>query len=79
MSVVAAVDINGRFVVLITFFQALGIALGPLLAVQFLTGADYLPVIIIGALFAIISLILFFPITLGDRQARSDVADNIPA
>ena len=79
MSVVAAVDINGRFIVLITFFQALGIALGPLLAVQFLTGSDYSPVIIIGVLFAIISLLLFFPITLGDRQTRTDVADEVSA
>ena len=67
LSVVAAVDNSGHFVVLITFFQSTGIALGPLLAAHFLSGVDYTPVLVIGAVFAIISLLLFIPITLGKK------------
>lgn len=54
LSVVAAVDNSGHFVVLITFFQSTGMALGPLLEAHVLSGVDYTPVLVIGAVFAII-------------------------
>ncbi|MGI9292601.1 MAG: MFS transporter [Pseudomonadales bacterium] len=64
MGVVASVDTTGRFAVLIPFFQSLGIAAGPALAAQFLTGDSYLPVPVIGVVFAVVSLVLFIPVTL---------------
>jgi predicted MFS family arabinose efflux permease len=64
MSVVASVDITGRFAVLIPLFQAAGIALGPALAATFLLPGSYLPVVVIGGVFAALARVLFIPVTL---------------
>lgn len=70
MSVVADVDLSGRFAVLIPLFQAAGIAIGPALAASFLVPGDYVAVNIIAAVFAILALLLFVPVTLGQKAQR---------
>jgi len=72
MGVIAEADTSGRFVVLITFFQAAGVAIGPVLATRFLSGDNYLAVNWMGGIFAVLSLLLFVPITL--RRAAGSPA-----
>jgi MFS family permease len=67
MGVIAEVDVSGRFVALITFFQATGIAIGPALVAPFLSDDNYDPVIWAGIVFAVIGLLLFLPITLNTK------------
>jgi MFS family permease len=70
MANIAAVDISGRYTVLIGLFQSIGAATGPVLVVQFLTGGSFLPVNIIAAIFVILSLLLFAPIALENKSKQ---------
>ena len=47
---------------LIGLFQAMGIAAGPVLVAQLLTGGSFLPVNIVSGVFVILALLLFWPI-----------------
>jgi len=62
MGLVARVDTTGRFVVLITAFQGVGIAIAPALTAQFLSGDSYIAVNYMGGIVVVISLLLFLPI-----------------
>ena len=73
MSVVARVDSTGRFAVLIPLFQTAGIATGPALAAALLAPGDYLAINMIGVVFALVSLALFVPLTLGSQPRRHDI------
>jgi len=68
MANIAAVDTSGRFTVLIGLFQAIGVASGPVLVVQFLTGGSFLPVNIVSGVFVILAVLLFAPIAI-DRTS----------
>lgn len=62
MAVIAATDVSGRFIALITFSQAAGIAIGPALAGAFLTADNYAPVVWTGIVFAVLAMALFWPV-----------------
>lgn len=62
MGAVAAVDLSGRYVVLIPFAQSLGVALGPIIAGRILTGDDFIPLMYSSAVFLIVCLVVFVPL-----------------
>lgn len=72
MGVVAATDVSGRFIALITFFQAAGIAVGPALVGPLLTDNNFDPVIWAGIGFAVLAMGLFLPVTLGYKTAPTE-------
>lgn len=67
MGLVARVDTTGRFVVLITAFQGVGIAIAPALTAQLISGDSYIAVNYMGGIMVVISLLLFLPIV-GSRS-----------
>lgn len=68
LGVIAEVDVSGRFVALITFSQAAGIAIGPALVAPFLGDGNYNPVVWAGIIFAAIAMLLFLPNTLTSKR-----------
>ncbi len=76
MSVVAVTDVSGRFIALITFFQAAGIAVGPALVGPLLTENNFDPVAWTGIGFALLAIILFLPVTVGYKQSSAVPAHN---
>jgi predicted MFS family arabinose efflux permease len=76
MSVVAVTDVSGRLIALITFFQAVGIAVGPALVGPLLTGNDFDAVIWTGIGFAVLAIVLFLPVTVGYKQSVTESAHN---
>lgn len=73
MSAVAATDVSGRFIGLITFFFAAGTAIGPAVAALLLTDDNYDPVIWMGISFAILATVLFMPVTRSGMEIRPTV------
>jgi DHA1 family inner membrane transport protein len=71
MSVIADTDISGKFVALITFSQAVGIAVGPALVGPLISEGNFDPVIWAGIGFAILAMLMFLPVT-----ARSSARTN---
>ena len=76
MSVVAVTDVSGRFIALITFFQAAGIAVGPALVGPLLDQNNFDPVVWIGIGFALLAMVLFLPVTAGYEQSSAESAHN---
>ncbi len=74
MAAVAEADISGRFIVLLPVSQAVGIALGPLLASRLLSDENFTPVILIGMAFSATSLILFWPLVKSQASGSKDDA-----
>ena len=62
MAMVAEADVSGRYTVLLTAAQALGVSAGPALAGKLIHGTAYMPVIAIGCGFALAGLALFWPL-----------------
>ena len=62
MGAVAAVDIAGRYVVLIPFAQSLGVAVGPVIAGQILVDNNFVPLMYFSSLFLIVCLLIFMPL-----------------
>ena len=74
MSVVAVTDVSGRFIALITFFQAVGIAVGPAMVGPLLNQNNFDPVIWTGIGFAVLAMVLFLPVTVGYKQSSAEPA-----
>lgn len=70
MANIAAVDVSGRFTVLIGLFQAMGVATGPVLVAQLLTGGSFLPVNIVSGVFVVLAILLFSPIAIQRRSTK---------
>lgn len=68
LGVIAEVDVSGRFVALITFSQATGIAIGPAIVAPFLGDENYDPVVWAGIIFAALAMLLFLPITMNTKR-----------
>lgn len=62
MASIADADTSGRFTVVISSCQALGVAIGPPLAVSFMTADSFMRVNVISGIFIVIALLLFMPI-----------------
>jgi DHA1 family inner membrane transport protein len=74
MSVIAETDISGKFIALITFSQAVGIAVGPALVGPLIAEGNFDPVIWAGIGFAILAMILFLPVT---AAAKAALVENV--
>ena len=74
MAVIAAKDISGKFVALITLSQALGVALGPALAGSMIGQNNFDPVVWMGIGFAILAMIMFLPVTISPKPALADAS-----
>lgn len=72
MSVVAVTDVSGRFIALITFFQAAGIAVGPALVGPLLTENNFDPIIWTGIGFAVLAIVFFLPVTVGYKPTSAE-------
>ena len=72
VAIVAALDRARRYIVLVTPFQAAGIALGPVLAGNLAGDGELSAVTILGAAAILASVVLLIPYTLGYRQGRAD-------
>ncbi len=77
MGVVAETDISGRFIALITFTQAVGIAAGPALVGPLLTENNFDPAVQAGIGFAVLAFILFLPIIVARKALPAEVAPTI--
>jgi predicted MFS family arabinose efflux permease len=73
MGAVAAVDLAGRYVVLIPFAQSLGVAVGPVIAGRIFVGDDFTPLMYFSAVFLLVCLVFFLPLlrTIKSHAARS--------
>ena len=74
MAMVAEADVAGRYTVLLTAAQALGVSAGPALAGKLIHGTAYTPVIAIGCGFALAGLALFWPLLLRASGGALSVA-----
>ena len=74
MGAIATLDANGRFLVIMTGAQGLGAAIGPSVAAALIReGNDYSGIMLMAALFCLISTLLFFFILYRSRNAGVNV------
>jgi predicted MFS family arabinose efflux permease len=62
LSSISQVDDSGRIMGIVPLAQAFGVSLGPLIAGQLLNGNDYLVINWMGAVTAVLALIVFLPV-----------------
>lgn len=62
MGMVAEADVGGRYTVLLTAAQAAGVSIGPAFAGRMIHGTVFTPVVVIGCVFALLGLALFWPL-----------------
>ena len=72
VAIVAALDRARRYIVLVTPFQAAGIALGPVLAGNLAGNGELSAVTVLGGAAILASVAMLIPFTLGYRQGRAD-------
>lgn len=68
MGVIAKLDTQGHYLVMITAFQGLGAAVGPSVAAALISGSDYRGINLAAALGNVISIAMFFFIIYRSRQ-----------
>ena len=78
VAIVAALDRARRYIVLVTPFQAAGIALGPVLAGNVAGEGELSPVAILGSAAVLASVVLLFPYALRYRGGRIRAEDGEP-
>jgi predicted MFS family arabinose efflux permease len=72
LSAISQVDSSGRIMGVVPLAQAFGISLGPLIAGQLLSGESYIAINWMGAVFGLLSLILFIPVCIAGQVVSSD-------
>jgi predicted MFS family arabinose efflux permease len=72
LSAISQVDNSGRIMGVVPLAQAFGVSLGPLIAGQLLSGESYIAINWMGAVFGVLSLILFIPVCIAGQAVSQD-------
>ena len=72
LSAISQVDSSGRIMGVVPLAQAFGISLGPLIAGQLLAGDGYIAINWMGAIFGVLSLLLFIPVCIAGQVVSQD-------
>jgi predicted MFS family arabinose efflux permease len=67
LSAISQVDNSGRIMGVVPLAQAFGVSLGPLIAGQLLSGESYIAINWMGAIFGVLSLLLFIPVCIAGQ------------
>jgi predicted MFS family arabinose efflux permease len=75
LSAISQVDNSGRIMGVVPLAQAFGISLGPLIAGQLLSEESYIAINWMGAVFGVLSLLLFIPVCIAGQVVGQDESE----